>query len=1291
MDTTREGVGMGRSLSILLIIVLLAMAPLGPSLGNPGDGPVGEEVRSTVGPLDDPVEWRDDFLDSGKMVSNEGFDVAGGRAVVNFSKVSLKADSYSPFPRIMLMVDGDILEFESSGERGGYSFSKKLTATYVKSVLLEDLDLDGHLDMVVVQGYDNNNPGFCESELWWGDGTGGWSKNGKETFNARGFRRCATGDFNGDGLPDLVFVQFDSGGGLPKVHEVFLNQGNRDFNKNADVQLSLPSPPGCWGIDAGDLNNDKYDDIVICRDDGEGSAYFGGLGGPDNIRDIHFKGFGANSYRILIRDLDRDGYQDVITAGGISLYYGGPNGPDNIADLQGGGNSVKDVQVGDFNGDGFNDVSMIYGGTLRIVEGNSTGWYAQNGYNLDGYAGGSHHVLDIDRDGYDDIIAFQGEKLKIQYGGTERFEMTPDESIPYSEDNVTWDIVPVVPFKPEKGYPATFITKNITRPPSKKWDILDLDGTLPAKTTVKISILDGQGEVVSGFKTLLGTNIDLSGLGEMETIRVQVTVTSRTNETAPVLDRLLVNWMDETVWREEFYGVAKVTSISGLDVRDDELRRAQDAGGPAEGSYLSKAFGPSDPRNATSFHTLRYTAQMGLAQSGQIRLVDASTYHVLAETPLRSGTNEWDLTGAFSLKDHPLIRVNVTVDGLNLSGAFVLDDIWINWTPRVNLPPMANDLWLFEGSVERTKTVELFVNATDEYDDVVNLTVVVLHSLQGSDVWSFDLYNPADKRCEDGLWVFPITPAYNAPLGIYTFKVNVTDKDNKHSGYVEFPATLEVLPDLPGAPRDLHAVGGDSMVELEWRPPWEPGDSPILGYRIYRGPTNASLQFLFTTGSLSITYVDEQVENGQTYWYGVLAYTEFGNGAISDPVMARPVGPPTAPLNLSAERGDKSVTLRWGPPENDGGFPLTSYYVYKGPTELQLEWEESVQGREHTLTGLVNGQTYYFAVSARTDVDEGPMTEPVAAIPGTIPGAPRDLSASPGTGEVRLSWKSPSDSGGFEILEYVIYRGEAPDSLERLVSRPVSSLYTDSEVDVGVTYYYAVTAVTTVGEGPMTEVVSSKPIGRPGMPRNITAEPGDNQITLSWEAPDSDGGSPVTSYIIMRGDTPEALGQISQVLGTITSYLDEEVENGQAHFYAVIAVNEVGEGPPTGAVRMAPRRPDTVPSKVLDLNGEAKGGKVELTWLPPLDNGSHELERYWIFRGESRDNMSMVVSLDGITNWTDDDVKRGTTYFYWVMAVNWVGQGEPSEVEVKVPKKKDEGPAFSAMVAILTLMVVVQG
>ena len=1226
----------------------------------------------------DPGEWREDFLGTGKMKDSSGFDVTDGMAEVDFSKTRSGIGGYGPYPPIMLTVRGDIQVYGPNQARNGYKYVTTLKATYVKSVMFEDLNLDGLLDMVVVQGYDNANPGFRESELWWGDAEGSWTKSGKLKFIASGFRRCATGDFNNDGWPDLVFVCYDSGGPNGNKHHVFLNKGDGKFNYQSDVALSPPNAPYCWGVDAGDLNNDGYDDVVLCKDN-VGSTFFGGQGGPDATRDIHFDDIGYLSYRILIRDVNNDGYQDVITAGKVGVYLGGDNGPDNIADFRTGSANVYDVQVGDINNDGYTDLIEYTGFSIFIWEGDSKGWSAANAYSVNLLANDMFlRVIDVDLDGYDDIITGHNNSLNVFYGGKEHITSTPDESIAMPVGGMAWDIVPAVRYRMEPGHTATFTTETIKKPDDKRWDILDLDGIMPENSSVRITLLDGQGRPLPDFRDLPDMSIDLSSLTDRNDIRVRVMVVCKSNDTTPTLDRLLVNWMDKWEWREEFYGAAKAAALNGLDMRNDELQRAQDISGLENGSYLSKAFGPEIIREAGSFDTFRYTARLGMSQSGKVRLVDNVTSVVLVEAPLTSGTHELDLTDAFSLKDHPFIQVNFTVEGLDMAAEFALDDIWINWTTRVNLPPTVVDIWPSMPTVHRTHRLELLVNVTDSYDDGRWMPVVVEHQVQGSTEWEDHLFDRSVPRMyRDGLLVLTITPGVNAPLGVYRFRANVTDLDGEPSALFQSSHELRVLANLPSAPRYLHATAGDTQVELEWRPPADEGDRFLTGYRVLRGLTLDTLTPRNTTSPFDTRYTDTDVENGVTYLYAVLAYSELGNGTLSAVVNATPLGLPSAPLNLRALASDGQVTLTWDPPDDKGGSPIVGYYVHRGMSTTDVPYWDETEGTTYTDTGLLNGQTVYYAVCAVSAVGEGAQCAAVPATPLALPDPPGGLLVETAIGK---------EDGGSSVTYYRLYRGEDKGDLELIaVVGPTTFSYNDEDAVGGIEYVYAVSAVTEAGEGGMTDPVPAMAIGPPGAPVGLVATAGKGEVTLTWSAPLSDGGSSLIGYIILRGDSETTLIEVASI-GPATTYTDDGAESGQTYFYAVAALNDAGTGATSGVVPATPEAVLLPPGKVLSLTGEAKGTRVTLLWTTPDDDGGSPITGYVVLRGTSPGNMTVVATFGVVTMFTDEGLERGVTYYYSVCAVNEVGQGEPfAAFEVKVEKEKDDSPGLGAKMALAAL------
>src|SRR5205807_332875 len=140
--------------------------------------------------------------------------------------------------------------------------------------------------------------------------------------------------------------------------------------------------------------------------------------------------------------------------------------------------------------------------------------------------------------------------------------------------------------------------------------------------------------------------------------------------------------------------------------------------------------------------------------------------------------------------------------------------------------------------------------------------------------------------------------------------------------------------------------------------------------------------------------------------------------------------------------------------------------------------------------------------------------------PPSPPSAPQNLAATAGNAQVGLTWQAPGSNGGSPITNYKLYRGLAPGSETLLTTVGAVTSYTDTAVTNGVTYYYQVSAVNSVGEGPRSNEASATPTAPatpPGAPQGLSATAGDATVTLTWSAPSSNGGSPITNYRIYRG------------------------------------------------------------------------------------------------------------------------------------------------------------------------------
>jgi len=414
----------------------------------------------------------------------------------------------------------------------------------------------------------------------------------------------------------------------------------------------------------------------------------------------------------------------------------------------------------------------------------------------------------------------------------------------------------------------------------------------------------------------------------------------------------------------------------------------------------------------------------------------------------------------------------------------------------------------------------------------------------------------------------------------YYYKVSAKNAAGEGQRSNEANATPTGIPTFPGPPTGLIAIGANKQITLSWSLPVSDGGSPVTNYTIYRGTVSGGESFLAQIGS-NRNYVDTSLPDGQTYYYQVTARNTIGEGQRSNEANATTWTIPGPPNSLAGVAGNGQVALTWLPPTSNGGSSVTSvtnYRIYRG---TMAGGEALLIELGNVLTyldgGLANGQRYYYRVAAKNAVGEGSMSSEVWAVPATIPGAPTSLNAVEGDRQVTLTWTAPADDGGSAITNYMVYRGTAAGAESFLTQLGPSTSYVDNGLTNGETYYYEVSAVNAVGEGSQSnEAVATpvSPVAPPSAPGNLTAVPGDKQIALTWAAPSSDGGSPITNYRIYGGTTPGGESLLVEA-GTVLTHVVAGLANGQTYYYQVTALNSVGESPRSVEVSATPTTPFT--------------------------------------------------------------------------------------------------------------------
>ena len=189
------------------------------------------------------------------------------------------------------------------------------------------------------------------------------------------------------------------------------------------------------------------------------------------------------------------------------------------------------------------------------------------------------------------------------------------------------------------------------------------------------------------------------------------------------------------------------------------------------------------------------------------------------------------------------------------------------------------------------------------------------------------------------------------------------------------------------------------------------------------------------------------------------------------------------------------------------------------------------------------------------------------AVPATVPDALAALTATAADAEVTLSWTAAA-SDGAPITGYMIeYSVSADFSSPTTVSTAAAATsYTVSGLTNGTLYYFRIAAVNAAGTaayypGAADDAVSATPATVPSPPSALTAMAADAEVTLSWTAAASDGGAPITGYMVeydtdMNFPSPTP----ATTAAAATSHTVSGLTNGTLYYFRVAAVNAVGTG-----------------------------------------------------------------------------------------------------------------------------------
>nr|XP_046227677.1 protein sidekick-1-like isoform X2 [Scatophagus argus] len=513
-----------------------------------------------------------------------------------------------------------------------------------------------------------------------------------------------------------------------------------------------------------------------------------------------------------------------------------------------------------------------------------------------------------------------------------------------------------------------------------------------------------------------------------------------------------------------------------------------------------------------------------------------------------------------------------------------------------------------------------------------------------------------------------------------------------------------------GSPVNVTAEAvSSSSILLRWSAlPLAQKNGVILGYKVLYSEKDSegppSVQVAEGEGNTSLLLA--LLQKYTVYVLQVLAYTQMGDGPLSNPVLLRTKedvpGPPVR--MVFPEVRLSSVRVVWQPPTNPNGIILGYQISYRLDSRDPQRWttvEVGSNARQFTVTGLSPEQTYVFRVTARTAVGWGDEQEALVVTTERRerPQPPRKLSVPQDGVEsrrLRLHWVM-GGSGSSPLRYFTLQVKELPNGDWNTHTADVPynvTTWTADRLKPFTSYKFRMLATNDVGDSVLskeTEAVTTLQDVPDEPPVILAVKPTTTtSVLVQWKRPSDDSvNGMLTGYRLYyrelpvntststeaevqatKNNTTSALITTKSTFKTVSSASLTEFELTQLKKFkryqiVMTSYNIIGESPPSTPVEVSvgEAAPSVAPQSI--RVSAVSPSTLEVTWdTPPLETQNGLIQGYKIHYWE-RDKQNQTEKVKVIfvpdTRVHLTNLTSYSPYLVTLTAFNTAGDGPPSD------------------------------